>query len=213
MNKKHFVGALELKSMDDNGQFSGYGAVFGNRDQDGDVIVRGAFTNQLANSKPSDIKMLWQHDTRCPIGVYDEIYEDDNGLFVKGRLLVGQVEKATECYALLKAGAIQGLSVGFTINQDGAKYAQDGNRYLSDLRLWEISIVTFPANMQANVDNVKSITNIKEFERFLRDAGFSRSEATKIASRGYKSVQCDAGQDDLVELRKKLNELNQIIKG
>jgi hypothetical protein len=78
----------------------------------------------------------------------------------------------------------------------------------------EISVVTFPANSQANVESVKSIQTIKEFERFLRDAGFSKSEAVRIASHGFKSrTRCDTDNDDLSSVLKTLNELNSLIKG
>lgn len=215
VNKKHYVGKLHIKSMDEQGEFSGYGAVFGNIDSYGDIIVRGAFQNCLKMMKPQDCKMLWQHNTEEPIGVYKELYEDENGLYVKGSLLIDEVDKARECYALLKAGAIDGLSIGYTVNPGGAKMGPDGNRYLNDLKLWEISVVTFPANQEANIDSVKSeIKTIKDFERFLRDSGFSKSEALQIASHGFKSRnRCDTDSDDLSRLLKSLYELNQSLKG
>jgi len=142
--------------------------------------------------------MLWQHDSRMPIGVYDSIKEDENGLLVKGRLLINDVEKAREAYALLKAGAISGLSIGYSINQSGSEMGKDGNHYLKDLSLWEISIVTFPANNQANVNGVKTveIDTIRKFEDFLRDVGgFSSSQAKRIAVQGFKAI--DEGQRDV----------------
>jgi HK97 family phage prohead protease len=214
MAKKKIVRPLNIKALDDSsGTFEGYGAVFGNIDSYGDVITRGAFQNYLSMNKPSNVKLLWQHNTEEPIGVYDDIQEDENGLYVKGRLLIDDVDRAKECYALLKAGAISGLSIGYTVNQNGSKMGIDGNRYLSDLKLWEISVVTFPANPEANIESVKNMT-IKDFERFLRDAGFSKSEALQIASHGFKSRnRCDTENDDLTSLLKQLNELNSIIKG
>jgi phage head maturation protease len=147
------------------------------------------------------------------MGVYDEIYEDGNGLFIKGRLLVNDVEKARECYALLKAGAITGLSIGYSINQNGSRIGSDGNNYLSDLKLWEISVVTFPANAEAQVESVKNMS-IKDFEKFLRESGFSKSEAVEIASHGFKfRTQREAVEeiDDSAELLKALENLNQSI--
>lgn len=218
INRKRMVSPTEIKSVGDEGTFTGYGAVFGNRDSYGDVIVAGAFKNSLASMKPQDVKMLWQHNTSMPIGVYEDMFEDEHGLCVKGRLLINDVEKAKECHALLKAGAISGLSIGFTVNPNGSKFAADGNNYLSDVKVWEVSIVTFPANTYATVDGVKSMT-IKDFERLLRDAGFSRHEATCIASHGFKSVvkQSESVEqekpDDSAELIKALETLNQTIKG
>jgi HK97 family phage prohead protease len=207
------VGALQIKALEESGKFMGYGAVFGNRDSYGDVIVKGAFNSSLKNMKPQDVKMLWQHNAAMPIGVYDEIFEDENGLCVKGRLLVNEVEKASECYALLKAGAISGLSIGYSVNQDGSRMGTDGNNYLTDLKLWEVSVVTFPANPEANVESVKKMS-IKDFERFLRDSGFSKSEAVEIASHGFKfRTQREAVEeiDESAELLKALETLNQSI--
>lgn len=215
MEKKRIVRPLEIKSLDDSsGTFEGYGAVFGNIDSYGDIIVRGAFQNYLSMNKPLNVKLLWQHNSDEPIGVYDEIQEDENGLFVKGRLLIDEVEKSRECYALLKAGAISGLSIGYTVNANGSKYGSDGNRYLSDLKLWEISVVTFPANPEANIESVKNMS-IKDFERFLRDAGFSKKEAVEIASHGFKFRHQREADSELnnSELLKALNTLNHSIKG
>jgi HK97 family phage prohead protease len=212
MNKQMIVIPLQIKSLDEGtGTFVGYGAVFGNTDSYGDVIVKGAFQNYLTANKPSDVKMLWQHDSRVPIGIYEDIKEDVNGLLVKGRLLINEVEKAREAYALLKAGAISGLSIGYTINKGGASIQSDGKNYLTDLKLWEISVVTFPANDQANVESVKSIKTVRDFENFLRDVGgFSASLAKRIAVQGFKAVcgqrEVDADDADLIAKVKKLSE-------
>lgn len=215
--RKKLIRALQVKSMEDDGTFTGYGAVFGNVDSYGDIILPGAFKNHLATNAPSDTKLLWQHNTQKPIGVWKDIQEDDNGLLVKGQLLVNDVQKAKEAHALLKAGAISGLSIGFSVNQGGSRFGADGYNYLTDLKLWEISIVTFPANPEANVNDVKSMTP-KDFENFLRDAGgFTKSQAKRIASQGFKTgVLCDeeTGEEtrDMTELLTKLNLLNQTIK-
>ncbi len=213
MNKQMRVIPLQVKSLDEStGTFLGYGAVFGNTDSYGDVIVKGAFLNFLAVNQPSSVKMLWQHDSRVPIGVYDEIKEDNSGLLVKGRLLVDDIAKAREAYALLKAGAISGLSIGYTINQGGSKMHADGKHYLTDLKLWEISIVTHPANELANVEAVKSIETVREFEIFLRDVGgFSAGQAKRIAAQGFKTVgddqrDVDSHNAELIAAIKQLSE-------
>lgn len=216
MNRKHYVAPLQIKSLnDEEGTFEGYGAVFGNKDSYGDIIVKGAFSNYLTSNTAKDVKLLWQHDAKMPIGIYEEIREDENGLFVKGRLLVNEVEKAKEAYALLKAGAISGLSIGFSIKPNGAEF-KDGAMYLKELNLWEISVVTFPANDKANVNNVKSIDNIRDFEAFLRDAGgFSKSQAKRIAAQGFKASvdgQRDADRHE-AEMLASLQKLQQSIKG
>ena len=214
---KHYVAPLDIKSLDNEGTFTGYGAVFGNKDSYGDIIVKGAFQNDLITKDAKSVKLLWQHDSRQPIGVYDEIREDDNGLFVKGRLLINDVEKAKEAYALLKAGAISGLSIGYSINQGGSEM-KDGALYLKALSLWEISIVTFPANDQANVSGVKSVDcqTIRDFEHFLRDVGgFSLSQAKRLAAQGFKAAgvdQRDVDAQEEAELLAALTQFNQLLK-
>lgn len=209
--------AFALKKTDDaKGTFEGYGAVFGNVDSQGDIIVKGAFQSYLKNHSPNEVKLLWQHDTASPIGVYESIKEDAEGLYVKGRLLVNDVEKAREAYALLKANAISGLSIGYSINwPNGAKMGQDGNRYLSDLSLWEISVVTFPSNPAANIESIKAneIETVRDLEKFLRDAGFSQQKAKAIASDGFKAIckQRDVDAEKLNEIEA-LKQLTRILK-
>ncbi len=208
MNKKRLVRPLEIKSLDEKGMFKGFGSVFGNTDSYNDVVVSGAFTKDLQSKPAQKVKMLWQHNSREPIGVYHSIVEKDYGLEVEGQLLVDDVQQAKEAYALLKAGAIDGLSIGYSVNDFQTK---DGKTYLTDLKLWEISIVTFPANDLATISDVKSMS-IKDFERFLRDSGFSKSEALEIASHGYKfRTQREADDEMTNELLKALNTLNQSI--
>ncbi len=129
----------------------GYASLFGACDQGGDVVQPGAYTKSLAAlaSKGGTVKMLWQHDPAQPIGVWDEVREDATGLYVKGRILT-DVEKGREAAALIAAGAIDGLSIGYrtvTAAKDGK-----GRRLLSELELWEVSLVTFPMLPDARVD-------------------------------------------------------------
>ena len=125
---------------------SGYASLFGKPDQGGDVVEAGAYTTSLA--KPRSIKMLWQHDPAQPIGVWDEVQEDDKGLWVKGRLLT-DVAKGREAASLIGAGAIDGLSIGYRTVK--ARKDDKGGRLLSELELWEVSLVTFPMLPDARV--------------------------------------------------------------
>ena len=129
---------------------SGYASLFGAKDQGGDAVQKGAYAASLAAMRKAGrgIKMLWQHDPAQPIGVWDEVREDATGLFVKGRILT-EVEKGREAAALLAAGAIDGLSIGYrTIkaHRDGK-----GLRLLTEVELWEVSLVTFPMLPEARV--------------------------------------------------------------
>ena len=128
----------------------GYASLFGKRDQGGDVVQPGAYKGSLAALGAADrrVKMLWQHDPAQPIGVWDEVREDAVGLWVKGRIL-SEVEKGREAAALLAAGAIDGLSIGYRTVK--AERDGKGQRLLSELELWEVSLVTFPMLPEARV--------------------------------------------------------------
>lgn len=207
MNHKQITTGLEIKSLDEGGYFEGYASVFGVQDSDGDVIVKGAFKQSLESGKKP--KMLWQHDHREVIGKWTELSEDENGLWVKGSLIM-DTQRGREAYALLKAGVLDAMSVGFNIVEAGQGESTRG-RVIDQVDLWEISLVTWGANPEALVTNVKSI---KDFERFLRDAGYSRKQATAIASGGYKAAfsQCDTDAES-AGLIQSLNELTATLRG
>jgi HK97 family phage prohead protease len=128
----------------------GYASLFGKADQGGDVVVRGAYAASLKRlaARGARVKMLWQHDPGQPIGVWDEVREDATGLWVKGRIL-SQVERGREVAALVQAGAIDGLSIGYRTVK--AERNGKGQRLLSELELWEVSLVTFPMLPEARV--------------------------------------------------------------
>lgn len=183
---------LNIKSAPgEDGVFEGYASVFGVIDQGMDMVERGAFSKSLGTRK---VKMLWQHNTDQPIGIWQEIREDEHGLFVKGRL-IPEVEKAREAMALLKAGALDSMSIGYrTIeaNTEGERRI----RKLTEIDLFEISLVTFPMLEAAKVTDVKSINTERDFEKFLRDAGYSRTEATAITLHGFKALRNQRDADE-----------------
>lgn len=147
---------IEAKSLKENGEISGYASVFNVKDGYNDVTLRGAFAKAVNNFKAGRRpKLLWQHDASAPIGVIEEMHEDEHGLFIRCRLLL-EIEKAREAYALLKCGAIDGFSIGYKIKDS---YFYNGARYLADIELLEISIVTFPACKEATIENVKNDEN------------------------------------------------------
>lgn len=128
----------------------GYASLFGVADQGGDVVAAGAYRRSLAalTARGGRVKMLWQHDPAEPIGVWDEVIEDDRGLWVKGRLLP-EIARAKEAATLISAGAIDGLSIGYrTIKADRDAA---GKRNLREVELWEVSLVTFPMLTEARV--------------------------------------------------------------
>ena len=178
--------ALQIKAAGDDGTVEGYGSVFGVRDNCDDVIAKGAFVQSLKDHKAAGTMpaMLWQHDADKPIGVWTEMVEDEKGLRIKGQLAMETV-KGKEAHALLKMGALNGLSIGF-MSKEWAYDRDTEVRTLTAIDLWEVSLVTFPANEKARVTNVKSADELqapKDAEKVLRDAGFSKSDATAFVSR------------------------------
>ena len=198
--------ALQIKAAGDDGTVEGYGSVFGVRDNYDDVIAKGAFIQSLKDHKAAGTMpaMLWQHDADKPIGVWTEMVEDDKGLRIKGQLAMETV-KGKEAHALLKMGALNGLSIGF-MSKEWAYDRDTEVRTLTAIDLWEVSLVTFPANEKARVTNVKSADEMatpKDAEKALRDAGFSKSDATAFVSRVMRmgEVRSDSANSTAVAMK------------
>ena len=198
--------ALQIKAAGDDGTVEGYGSVFGVRDNYDDVIAKGAFVQSLKDHKAAGTMpaMLWQHDADKPIGVWTEMVEDEKGLRIKGQLAMETV-KGKEAHALLKMGALNGLSIGF-MSKEWAYDRETEVRTLTAIDLWEVSLVTFPANENARVTNVKSADEMatpKDAEKALRDAGFSKSDATAFVSRVMRmgEVRSDSANSTAVAMK------------
>ena len=196
---KRVIFESEVKA-DLKGLFTGYGSIFGNEDQGMDIMQQGAFTKSLKNRPAGKVKMLYQHKTDEPIGIFHDIYEDDKGLYVKGQLAMG-TQRGKEAYELLKMGALDGMSIGFRADPDKQGYNENkrGVRTLKEVDLMEISLVTFPMNESALIETVKgNAKNIREWERILREAGgLSRTEAkigAKALSESLKQRDADNTQ-------------------
>ncbi|MDO5769448.1 MAG: HK97 family phage prohead protease [Psychrobacter sp.] len=186
---------FEVKAVSDDGLFSGYCSVFDVIDSYGDVVKKGAYAEtikawQAKNKMPP---ILWQHNRGEVIGVWTKLYEDEHGLYGEGRLLVNDVARAKEAHALMKHGAIDGLSIGYRVKK--WSYNEDDEVLeLLEIDLKEVSVVTFPANEDSLIDNVKStlmkgdLPTLPEFEKFLREAGFSKTQATAIAGHGLRQL-------------------------
>ncbi len=149
LETKFCAGPAPLTLADDL-RIEGYASLFGATDQGGDIVEAGAYAASLARAAQAgrSIKLLWQHDPREPIGVWDRVEEDGTGLRVQGRLLDG-VARGREAAALIAAGAIDGLSIGYRTVR-AAKDMQ-GRRLLQEVELWEVSLVTFPMLPQARL--------------------------------------------------------------
>lgn len=195
---------LRIKSVEDKGgRFEGYGSVFNVVDSYREVVAPGAFAESLAELKAQDRKVpcLWQHWYDEPIGVYEGSYggglgleEDDHGLKCQGRLLVDDDPLAARAYAHLKAKSVSGLSIGYYVLADTWD-EKNRIRTLTKLDLREISIVTFPANDDARIEEVRAklaageTPSQREVELALRDQlGLSREAAEAFVKGGYNGL-------------------------
>jgi Escherichia/Staphylococcus phage prohead protease len=181
---------FEVKELTEDGVIEGWASTT-DLDEVGDRVLPGAFAKSVA-ANPT-VPMLWAHDTTQPIGVWDMLTENTRGLYAKGRLVLS-VAKAKEAFDLLKAGAVTGLSIGFQTKR-AERDRKTGVRMLKEILLREVSLVTFPANNSARLVSVKAseIAEKRDYERFLREAGFSRERA-KLLSKGFCTAD-DAQRD------------------
>lgn len=216
MKHKHMDVAFNIKAVSEDGAFEGYGSVFNVKDSYDDIVVKGAFVDSLMmhGAKGSMPALLWQHDSDEPIGVYTEMREDDTGLYVKGQLAL-KTQRGAEAYELLKMKAISGMSIGYVTREDSYDRVTGVNT-LKKLDLWEVSLVTFPANTEARVSGVKSIEEMKNLgdaESRLRDAGFSKTEATAFVSRVKRLGRGDPDEDNGVKaLREAVERRNAVFR-
>lgn len=208
---------LVLDEVEADGTFSGYASLFGTVDLGKDMMLRGAFARSLRERGATGIRMLYQHDPGEPIGVWTELREDAHGLFVRGQL-ARDVGRAREVLALMRAGALDGLSIGFRTVK-ARNDAASGVRQIAEADLWEISIVTFPMLPGARVQTVKGnasggLPTIRMFERWLtRDAGLTRGEARTVIAKGYATLVAgrDAAPGSTPDLVNRLREATRMM--
>lgn len=206
IERKHLDVGFQVRAVREDGVIEGYGSVFGVRDSYSDIVAPGAFKASLAAHKAAGTMpaLLWQHRADEPIGVWKSMEEDDRGLACTGQLAMETV-RGREAHALLKMGALTGLSIGF-YSKEWQYDADSDVRTLTALDLWETSLVTFPANQAARVTAVKSIEgleSVRDVELLLRERGFTKTEAVALVSkikglRPGDPVQTDGGPGDPV---------------
>lgn len=219
----HGCFSLATKSVGELGNFEGYASIFALTDRQQDQVMPGAFRKSLIRARvdQNPPKLLWQHDPTQVIGVWQDLREDHQGLYVRGQLLM-ELPKAQEAYVLLKSGAIDGLSIGYEVVK-AVRDRQTGVRHLLEVSLWEISLVTFAANQAARVTAVKgeaamlevaapaaalapqeqgigaasviheAMQSPRQFEKFLREAGFSRRQAVALTNHGWLGLKSPTG--------------------
>ena len=157
--------------MDESGKsegtFSGFAST-SHLDRGGDIVLKGAFKRTL-KERGDSVRILWQHDSKKPIGRPTLLEERDGGLYIEGK--ISDTELGREAMTLLKDGVIDSMSIGYSVND--SEYNGQGVRVIKDLDLYEVSLVTFPMNEKAKVTGVKDDNlNVRDIEKVLRDAGY-----------------------------------------
>lgn len=182
---------IEIKfATDPSGTIEGLAAVFGGpADRAGDVVKPGAFAGSLAQHRALGTApaMLWMHDNEQPIGAWQSLTETPQGLAVRGRLALG-AGRADEAYALVKADAVKGLSIGFFTRK--ASVLPGGRRLLEEVDLVEISLVATPAVPAARITGIKSTAELtaRQIERLLIDSGVPARFAKALIAGGYRAA-------------------------
>jgi len=210
----HKAFSFKVESdISEDGIFQGYASTFGNKDQGGDIVVQGAFDRWLDEWKNSDdvVPILFNHQSGLLLGKYLEFKADPKGLWAKGQLNLDTVE-GKEKRSLMKQGALSGLSIGYDFYPGGLRFSQEDDAYLlTSLKIWEVSLCTFPMNLSARVSDVKAAmqcgkeVSIRQIEKSLKELGFSQKQAKVIAlkasatlaeSNSESSTRRDGGIDE-----------------
>lgn len=204
------------KALSEDGEFEGYASAFDIEDHGGDTVRKGAFKNGIAKAarEKRKIKMLFNHDRYQPIGVFKEAYEDDKGLFVRGKLTLG-VQKADETRLLMLDEAIDSMSIGGYVVKEKIDH-KTFKRDLVEIELREISPVVFPMLDAARIVSVKSLPDgatLRQLEATLRDAtDWSQKDVTRFISL-IKSGNPQRDVVDAATLKSLQNAINAIKKG
>jgi HK97 family phage prohead protease len=208
-----FYANLEVKSLEEDGKFSGYGAVFNTVDHGNDIIQKGAFTRTLAEFKRAGTMpvMPWDHKLSDTIGDWISMAEDHKGLFVEGQLWLGQgIQNAQRAYKMMKGTGSKGLSIGFVTKQSDRD--SKGRRLLQELEIIEVSPTPIPMNPEATVLRVKSLNggvDPQKLESMLRDeCGLSAREAKSLMDGGFRALSSN-DQDSSSELSSIVSLINK----
>lgn len=198
----------------EEGSIEGYASVFGGVDSYGDTIEKTAFDSVIkSGQKPL---MFYQHNRwSIPIGIWEEMSVDEKGLKVKGRLNL-ELEEAREVYSALKFGSLNGMSIGFRMKDKDYEYDDEDICHIKNIsELLEISIVNFPADKEARIDNVKSedrdLNDIRDCEHYLRELGISKKMAQKLISviKTAKAAVSDSQKSEDAKLAAELDKIQQ----
>jgi HK97 family phage prohead protease len=198
MTMHQIARRFTVKAIKEDGTFTGMASVFGAVDHHDDIVAPGAFAaclDGISKGAMNRPPMLWQHWSDQPIGVFPSLAETAEGLECEGKLAL-RTQMGAECYELMKMGAISGLSIGGYTRADSMD-AKSGVRTINEFELWEISVVTFPANDGARIAQVKTIEEIGDLagaERYLREVGrLPRSQAKAMVNRFLELSRREVG--------------------
>lgn len=209
---------LELKGDgDDAWTFTGYGNTFNHKDRVGDITMPGAFSKSLERHRKSGTMpaLCMHHDLKRPVGKFLEVEEDSVGLSVRGELTKG-VRDAEEARLLMKADVLTSMSIGYIPVEEEWDRDKKAN-LLHEVDIFEISLVTIPANQQSLITGVKDADGkplIRQLELALREAGLSRREAKAVLSSGFSAVEEDPSEEleDLEDLTKSFELLGAYLE-
>ena len=216
MKLERIVLPFEVKMIDGDsqaGEFEGWASTFNGVDSYGDMIAKGAYTKTLDDwrDKGKLPAMLWQHRMDMPIGDYISMKEEDKGLYVRGNLWVKgdqRIEQAVVAQNMMKGTGPSGLSIGFVTKDYEMQEVQGGQiRMIKEIELYEVSVVTYPADSRAQITQAKSLVgddsklaDIRAFENFLCDeGGLSRKQAKTLLSKGYSTLREEVEKRNLGE--------------
>jgi len=223
---------FEIKSIGEEGTtIEGYASVFGVVDSYGESVAPNAFSRTLSSwkAKGKKVPVLWQHDAFSPIGVTEEIREDERGLFVRARM-VPEVQKAQEALALARAGVLGGMSIGFSLpsmasdGQPASMYNEETKvTTLREVKLWEYSLVTFPANEAATITSVRAesrpswvdelLSTLQDLRRSLDTQGVKEaiSDLRDMMKTGNRSSD-DLSNMDRFDLSDAVRQANEFLR-
>jgi HK97 family phage prohead protease len=191
---------FRVKDVDESGTFEGFAAVYGNVDLGNDVIAPGAFTRTIKNSE-GRVPILWQHDKREPIGA-GRLSDSREGLILRGKLVL-ESDVARKAHGLMKAEVLNGLSIGYDLIKSEYDKKNDA-RLLKEIKVWEVSLVTFPMNPRALVSSVKSqvegiASSVKSLYDGLKNghplSQEMRDDLIRISGKLQALIATDTGND------------------
>jgi len=214
-----FPSEFKASAVDSSGFFAGHAATFNTPDMSGDIILPSAFDATLAQAKARGQlpALLWSHDSRSPIGRLTTLREDRIGLYAEAQLTL-EAQAAKEAYALVKDGAVSGLSIGYNLPENGAEY-RGSNRLLKQIDLLEVSLVSIPMHPDSRVTSVKSLMDCgdeRELKNLLRERDhLSRSRASAAAGTLWPILQGrdDTDSENTEQLAEQLKSFYETLKG